>query len=774
MNKGSDFSRPHDRTINIGVFSPVVGGFYFGKTLSGIAKTARIKGHRITAMQTFEADLDRERFPESAHKNGLPALDHVDGAVVITAALDDEALAALRANKKPIVCIGQRAMGLDLPTVAPDNRGGVRAAVKHLMWHGHTQIGFVGNPHQSDVRERFDAYRETLREHDVVFTQNWVVVTDDNQEGEGYRAGKQWLEKAIPTTATFVATDRNALGFIRALREAGMTMPQDHAVIAFDHSEVGSRIRPRLSTVDPHHDKVGELAAKLLLDQVSGVGVTQQVHLAQSTLVTRESCGCVELGQRGLKGEGSPDRIRVSAFEELAEVAELVFTGTGSSSASGSKALHVSAWVSTVSELVRSAAVRATTPGAHVMERITDATTALQPHPEALESLVAVLRLLEDECRETLGARSGAQQTALRATVTRITVAVTKGCTRALMNRSGALERMLSNQYEIDLSLMRVDVSNPRTLSWLPATFKGGAALALWVDSEVNPDQRKLEIVGARGVGSTGSRLVGTRTTAQAFPPPNLLRALSGNRQDILFIIPVTFAGSDWGLLAIAGTADTRSTSARDRFNHWAAMLAVALDHEKLLRDLRMQQEDLKRLAQSRSELTQAVKDSEERFALASAATYEGMWDWDVLTGRVYYSPQWMGSLQISAQEAGNTLDTWTARVHPDDQLEMQTAIARQMAGLNEPFHLVQRLQNGHGEYLSVEVKGLTLTNDAGIPSRIVGSIVVLGRSASAVGGVIDQHVLDGRIEYDSVSDCESPQGQEKAPIFDEFAEHTR
>ncbi len=337
--------------------------------------------------------------------------------------------------------------------------------------------------------------------------------------------------------------------------------------------------------------------------------------------------------------------------------------------------------------------------------------------------------------------RPAAYQQALQTTMTRLSIAITKGCTRSLLNRTGALERTLSNQYEVDLALMRVDVSNPRTLSWLPSNFKGGAALALWSPSTHLGGSRELEIVGSRGVGSTGSRLVGTVSRATSFPPANLSRALSGNRHDILFIIPVTFAGSDWGLLAIAGTADTRSTSARDRFNHWAAMLAVALDHEKMITELRDKQTRLEELAAKRQELSQAVRDSEERFALASAASFEGMWDWDVLTGKVYYSPQWCRSLGLNTSDVGSTLESWTDRVHADDQTMMQIAVAQQLAGMDEPFHLHQRIRHASGEYLHVQVRGLTLTNDAGIPARIVGSI-------STKAEIIESEFVDQMVQY--------------------------
>jgi PAS domain-containing protein len=209
---------------------------------------------------------------------------------------------------------------------------------------------------------------------------------------------------------------------------------------------------------------------------------------------------------------------------------------------------------------------------------------------------------------------------------------------------------------------------------------------------------------------------------------------LCGPRHDIVFVIPVTFAGSDWGLLALAGMADSHSTSARDRFNHWAAMLAVALDHEKRLDDLREQQLSVLELASTREELTQAMRHSEERFALASAATYEGMWDWDVVTGRVYYSPQWCGTLKLDPTTIEPNLDSWMRRVHPEDIRDMQAAIAQQLAGIPALFHLDQRVNAGDGTWVRIEVRGQTLVNDAGIPARVIGALTTVTPYAPDTG----------------------------------------
>ncbi|WP_066464272.1 substrate-binding domain-containing protein [Sanguibacter suarezii] len=720
--------------FTIGVLSPVVGGFYFGKLLSGIARAARSGGHQVVAIQTYAADLDRERFPDRSRVEVPAGMDALDGFIVITSAVDRDTLRELDASAKPLVVVSEHEAGLRAPVVTPDNRGGLRAAVEHLVSHGHTRIGFLGNPQQLDIRERYEAYRSAMQANGIETQDSWILTTSDNQEVSGSAAATELLERGMPTTATIAATDRNALGFMRMLRTRGLSVPADHAVIGFDHSDNGARARPRLSSVDPHHDRVGELAVTLLLAQLSGQDVGAGTHLSQTTLVARESCGCLTSAHAGLLVDGSGSRAPLpsgSAAAQLSELTRAVFLGSG---AERPASLDARSWVRTIVELMVTAAQRAVVPPSVVLNRLADATAALNPHPEALEQLLVVLRALETEAGAELPPASPSHASALRSAVTGITVALTKGCTRALLARSGGLEQTLITQYEIDLELMRPGGASPRTLSWLPSAHRGPASLALWTGRRTPSGDRQLEVVGTRDVGATGSRLAGMSFSEREFPPAALTRAAGSARPDLTFVIPVTYADSDWGYLTIGGPVDTRSTSSRDKYNHWAAMLAVALDHERMVGSLREQRTALQVAAERERRLADDFRASEERYMLAAGAVSDGVWDWDVLSGAVYFSPRWKSALGYAEADIGSTLEEWTGRVHPDDRDELSMAIAAQLAGVDEPFTLEQRVLDASGTYRWMLCRAVTVLNEAGSPARLVGAMTDLTESSLREG----------------------------------------
>jgi DNA-binding LacI/PurR family transcriptional regulator len=300
--------------LPIGVIAPLVGGFYFGSIVAGVTRAATNAGRRVIAEQTFPGRPGRERHPGEPLPGGPWTLHGIDGAVIITRAMSSYRLDQLLDSDFPVVLVGADDVGERAPIVSPDNAGGTRITVDHLIEHGHTRIGFAGDLSQRDIRERFDAYRDALRTHGIQAQRDWFFEAAGNHEPGGAEAAERFLVAGLPTTATIAATDRNALGFIQALRAADVVVPRDHAVIGFDHTEGGARSAPRLSAVDPHHDRAGELAADLLLSKLAGDDVPAKVHRIPTTLVVRESCGCSKVTTIGRppRSAGGPCTSRCS------------------------------------------------------------------------------------------------------------------------------------------------------------------------------------------------------------------------------------------------------------------------------------------------------------------------------------------------------------------------------------------------------------------------------------------------------------------------------
>ncbi len=267
-----------DTPPTIGVLSPFVSGFYFGGVIRGVANAAAEAGARLVAIQTSDPGVVYSERPDTAPHPHAAAWGHLAGCIVVTDAATPAYLDAIRQAGKPLVLISKQLDGVVCPTVQPDNKQGVREAVRHLIAHGHRKIAFVGMMHQDDIQERHAAYVETLIEAGIEPDPTLVFSTADNEEEFGVQAGQAMLADGLRSTAVMVATDVNAMGVMSALTAAGLELPRDQAIIGFDDVDAATFVKPALSSVRQDFGALGRLAAQLLLDKLAGVDVPDGQH----------------------------------------------------------------------------------------------------------------------------------------------------------------------------------------------------------------------------------------------------------------------------------------------------------------------------------------------------------------------------------------------------------------------------------------------------------------------------------------------------------------
>jgi diguanylate cyclase (GGDEF)-like protein len=178
------------------------------------------------------------------------------------------------------------------------------------------------------------------------------------------------------------------------------------------------------------------------------------------------------------------------------------------------------------------------------------------------------------------------------------------------------LHLTLNTQYELAIELLRTHEQDPRALTWLDRTPATGGCLGLWRDGSADgpsPDAFAggsmatdpatfvaatdvIDIVGAyqpdRPVVNVGEELPIT-----AFPPAGLLSLPSPDNNEIVFIVPVSGDKRDWGVLAAIGRIQDSTPPGREMMNHSGALLAVALEHDSMLRSLHAQEERLRQTA---------------------------------------------------------------------------------------------------------------------------------------------------------------------------------
>ncbi len=705
----------------IGVLSPFVSGFYFGGIIRGVAGAVGEASARLVAIQTSDPGVVYSERPDASPHPHAAAWAHLAGCIVVIDAATPPYLEAIHHSGKPVVLISKLIPGIVCPTVQPDNKEGVREAVRHLIGHGHTAIAFVGMMHQDDIRERHAAYVETLIEAGIVPDPTLVFATADNDENCGFLAGQAMLADGMRSTAVMVATDVNAFGLMQALTAAGLELPRDQAIVGFDDVDAATFVKPALTSIRQDFGALGRLAATLLLDKLAGIEVADGQHQASTLFVIRESCGCTED-----VGGAVTARVKSSAAARRRTLEEqLDRTLTADTGAPGRPAI-VSTAAASIVELIESAWGGDVTPPTRKLRSELEALYQRSPRNQTVQGVMGAAR---DFATELMAARTSDGDDAegprcVTAQIIRLMLMLSAIHSQDQFNESTYFQNALGTQYAVAMDLLRSHEEDPRSLQWLERTPVRAGCLGLWSEApgELAPGaDPTLAIVGAfdrEAASGSGRGRPGLDATvaASAFPPIQLLELADEAVEDVVFVLPVKVRLSDWGLLSIVGQIDSKVASGRETLNQWAALLTVALDHQANVASLEEQREKVERSYVRERGLVEEIRLSEERYALAAEAASGGLWDWDLVNDVVFYSARWIALLECPGDSIGNTSEDWFGRVHPDDLASLLSAIEEHLVGRSSAVELEHRIRRGDGSYLWVLCRALVIRGVDDVP----------------------------------------------------------
>ena len=179
----------------------------------------------------------------------------------------------------------------NLSSVTTDDRQAAKAAIDALVGLGHRQFAVVGGDLQvSDTSQlRYAGCLDSFREHSIAFDEKLDYQGVRYSYESGYQATQRLLESGRKFTALFAAADVMAIGAIRALRDAGLQVPQDVSVIGFDGLPISKYLVPQLSTVEQSVEIMAKRSVEILLSCIEKGGSPVQetaafrVHLREST-----------------------------------------------------------------------------------------------------------------------------------------------------------------------------------------------------------------------------------------------------------------------------------------------------------------------------------------------------------------------------------------------------------------------------------------------------------------------------------------------------------
>lgn len=270
---------------------------YQNTVMSGVADAARDSDVNLLC---FTGGVLRSPFRFGAQRNAVYELagrENVDALLLMSGTLGnfigpDELLRYCERFRPLPMCSIALAME-GIPSVLVDNGTGMRRLLAHLIAdHGYRRIAFIRGPEaNAEAERRYRVYREVMREQGLPVSATLVAVGDFHRAA-GAEAIGQFLDgRGAGIEVVVAASDSMALGAIEALQARGMRVPDDVAVVGFDDVEEARFSTPALTTVRQPLYEQGKRAVQIVLAQLKGLPVPEQVTL-HTELVTRRSCRC--------------------------------------------------------------------------------------------------------------------------------------------------------------------------------------------------------------------------------------------------------------------------------------------------------------------------------------------------------------------------------------------------------------------------------------------------------------------------------------------------
>jgi len=273
------------QTHTIGVIAPNLD-YVLSTMIRGIDEVALEAGYTVMVCQSNES------FGREILNTGRLLDSLVDGFIVSVSSETKifDHLKKIQARGLPMVVFDRVTPQLSAPSVRLDNEEGGYLATEHLLDQGYKRIAVLAGPANLGVSNtRVEGYLRSLKRRGVAIDKKLVIHCDFNQD-YAYYATQELLAQRRRPDAIFTISDRMALGAMLAIKEKGLSMPQDIGLVGFNNEPVMRLLTPAISSVDMPSFELGKAAAKLFIEVMHNNEDMRMVEeVLKPRLIVRES-----------------------------------------------------------------------------------------------------------------------------------------------------------------------------------------------------------------------------------------------------------------------------------------------------------------------------------------------------------------------------------------------------------------------------------------------------------------------------------------------------
>lgn len=276
----------------IGIIVPYADRVFFSSAIRGIEEEVKKFGFNVIICQSYEK-LENEIDDINALLSAQVA------GILISISKETNKFDHLQKvldKKKPLILFDRVTNKVNTCSVVIDDFQGAYASVTHLIENGYRNIAFFGGKRHLNIYvERYRGYKAAIEENGLIFNENLVLEISSDVE-DGKLAMQKLMEQKDKPDAVFSSSDHSALGALQWLSKNNYRVPEDVGIVGFSNEPFTQYLEPSLSSVDQKSRQMGEMAAKVFLEQISGKGgeVARKIFLSPELIIRKSSTNLLQ------------------------------------------------------------------------------------------------------------------------------------------------------------------------------------------------------------------------------------------------------------------------------------------------------------------------------------------------------------------------------------------------------------------------------------------------------------------------------------------------
>jgi LacI family transcriptional regulator len=283
-------------TKTIGIVVPDISENFFAQIIKGIDEVLGKHKYSIILADSDESPKKEEKYLELLYQN------RIDGLILATVSKEYNTLRMYFSNSIPVIFIDNIPdLVEDIDCVIINNKKASEMAVNHLIECGHSQIAvIIGSPNETSGYERLDGYKRALEDNNISINEN-LIKYGNYKENTGYLCMKELLENKVSQqfTAVYIGSEKMTYGAMKAIKEFGLKIPKDIALVGFDVHDKSGLISPGITSIRQPESNIGNIVGDLMISRLEEKnqkikkknGIKQRIVLEPNLEIKKSSRG---------------------------------------------------------------------------------------------------------------------------------------------------------------------------------------------------------------------------------------------------------------------------------------------------------------------------------------------------------------------------------------------------------------------------------------------------------------------------------------------------